>query len=161
MSNVKTQVKKVIFNSIDQNKTGFITQTQLSDYVKQIFQDNHKEKAMKNILNQMDIDTPDVQINFDQFFQFMYILENADMDKLSSIYFYLTDTDYSGKISRKELRDILLKMKTPMEWAETLSESQMNAKADEDDQMTYSDFVDFFEQLIENAEEEEENENDE
>ncbi|CAL6099794.1 EF-hand_domain pair [Hexamita inflata] len=64
MSNVKTQVKKVIFNSIDQNKTGFITQTQLSDYVKQIFQDNHKEKAMKNILNQMDIDTPISIVNF-------------------------------------------------------------------------------------------------
>ncbi|CAL6034036.1 EF-hand_domain pair [Hexamita inflata] len=82
------------------------------------------------------------------------------LDQLSSIYFYLTEMDYSGKISWNELHNILLKMKTPVEWVETLSESQMNAKADEDDQMTYYDFVDFFEQLIENAEEEEENEND-
>ncbi|CAL6049443.1 EF_hand domain-containing protein [Hexamita inflata] len=109
----RNEIYKDVFNSININKSKGISRDQISLYLNRVFKniDVDIEHAM-GILDVMNI-TSDAKINVNQFLQFMYIFENAELEQVSSICFYLSDTNFSGKIDKNELRGMFVKLNIP------------------------------------------------
>ncbi|CAL6049445.1 EF_hand domain-containing protein [Hexamita inflata] len=68
--------------------------------------DIHDIKAMIDIIDP----NSDGYLDLQQFVQFKYVLHTANPKDTSSILFYAADTNFSGKIDKKELKIIFQKL---------------------------------------------------
>ncbi|CAL6058008.1 EF_hand domain-containing protein [Hexamita inflata] len=94
-----------IFNSIDKSKSGKISVSQLSTYLKQINKGMQIEDV-KSMLELLDSNS-DGKFNLQQFTTFRYVIDNAKPEEMSSILFHASDTIVAKQIAKKELKVIL------------------------------------------------------
>ncbi|CAL6106946.1 EF_hand domain-containing protein [Hexamita inflata] len=94
-----------IFNSIDKSKSGKISVSQLSTYLKQINKGMQIEDV-KSMLGLLDSNS-DGKFNLQQFTTFRYVIDNAKPEEMSSILFHASDTIVAKQIATKELKVIL------------------------------------------------------
>ncbi|CAL6034158.1 EF_hand domain-containing protein [Hexamita inflata] len=99
---------KQVFGAIDGDKSGKINTSELSKALKQVGMEMDDD-TIKGMLDLIDTDS-DGQMNFKEFMTFINVCENAEPENVGSILFYAADTDFSGKIDKKELKVILEKL---------------------------------------------------
>ena len=109
MSKPDLKLCKQIFDEIDTDHSGKLD---LDEIVTGLNKEGAQvtKEDVQEIINLMDDGDKDGELDFKEFCQFVYVCENADMEKGASILFFLTDADYSGEVDQAEFYNIMKKL---------------------------------------------------
>ncbi|CAL6048801.1 EF_hand domain-containing protein [Hexamita inflata] len=129
---------KVIFNLIDNNNSGIIDVSDLTDYIQK---DNQNIQVMDviQILDMIDLefDSYDNKLNLAQFIQFMYVFQNSEPENVCQIIFYVSD-NFTGKLDRNAFKNVTEKMEVPMTYEQL--NTIMKQNTNETGRIYYSTF---------------------
>lgn len=125
-----------LFDAIDRNKDGKISTSEFIVALTQIGIDTTPD-SVQSIFTLID-DTFDGQLRLNEFYHFMYIFQNADVNDPKSILFLAADLDHSGYISAEEFHKILGKLGFVVE--KRYVEELFQSVADVQGELSYSVF---------------------
>lgn len=144
MSAPNKEICKKIFDEIDTDHSGKLDINEIVTALNKEGAGVTKEDVAE-IISLMENGSPDNEMDFDEFLQFVYVCENADMSKGASILFYLADTDFSGEIDQNEFYTIMKKLGEDLTKEEIAKFFEENKVVDTHG-MNYKTFMTYFDE---------------
>ena len=101
-------------------------------------------QGFESIFSQLDWDNNGV-LNFEEFYHFIYVIQNCDFQQEASVLFYINDTDHNGIMDKKEMMVMLEKLgcKVDLDTVESVF-SAMGVK----EEMNYQQYQHFIKLII-------------
>ncbi|CAL6105775.1 EF_hand domain-containing protein [Hexamita inflata] len=152
----KRNIYENIYKDFDTDNSGRLTLKQLHQAVNNELQVCMDMKILQIMMTLVD-ENNDGFMQKDEFCNFLYICENANVSDIRSILFYAADADYSGSIDKFELLKIVKKIGLDIKQCEVFEYIRKNADND-DDSLSYNTFIKVMDQMSNTIEPEDKDE---